>query len=159
MASEIFDCLIDEGEEPKKGMEYIYNLGMAWPIYKNDDDRPGSINNIFDENPKKQDLFVYSQEELDSLDYKPYSISVEEDIIVTDVVSIKHPTEGYHRGYKFTIKESGIRCRCNYPWAFWENSPANLAKIKKYKDEKMKLDKQENFVEKLRGNIDQLSIE
>lgn len=129
----IFDCLIEKGNEPKVGMEYIYNLDMAWPYY---DEERGDI--LGDE--------------------RPYSIKVEKGIIVIDVVSLKHPTEGYHRGYDFTIKDTGQRCHCNYPWAFWENTPENMVKIEKYKIEQFKLDEQEALVDGLLGDIDKLTI-
>jgi len=148
----IFDCLIDSGREPKVGMEYIYDLDMAWPIYGKDDTR----NSSFVEG-KKDDIYVHSQGELDSLSYKPYSIKVKKGIIVTDVESKKRE-DGYHLGYDFTIKDYGIRCHCNYPWAFWENTPDNLMKIEEYKIEQKKLDEQEKLVKRLRNNIDQLSL-
>lgn len=153
----VFDSLIDKGQEPKVGMEYIYVLDMAWPIYRKGDDRPTDLHNIYDKEPKKGDPEVHSQEELDNLSYKPYSIKVKEGIIVIDVVS-KKSDNGYHLGYDFTIKESGIRCHCNYPWAFWENTPENLIKIEEYKVENEKLKEQEKKVKKLRKNIDQLSL-
>ena len=147
----VFDSLIDKGQEPKVGMEYIYDLYMAWPIYSKDDNRLSG----FIEGEKEPE--VNSQEELDNLPYQPYSIKVKEGIIVIDVVS-KKSDDGYHLGYDFTIKESGIRCHCNYPWAFWENTPENLIKIDEYKIEDEKLKKQEKKVKKLRKNINQLSL-
>ena len=147
----MFDSLIDKGQEPKVGMEYIYDLDMAWPIYSKDDNRISG----FIEGEKEPE--VNSQEELDNLPYQPHSIKVKEGIIVIDVVSKKND-DGYHLGYDFTIKDSGIRCHCNYPWAFWENTPDNLVKIEEYKVENEKLKKQEKIVKKLRKNIDQLSL-
>ena len=153
----VFDSLIEKGREPKDGMEYIYALDMAWPIYSRGDDRPADLHNIYDEEPKKGDPEVHSKEELDNLPYKPYSIKVKEGIIVTDVES-KRGEDGYHLGYDFTIKYSGIRCHCNYPWAFWENTPENLIKIDNYMVEQKKFDEQKKLVKKLRNNIDQLSL-
>ena len=128
----MFDSLIEKGQEPKAGMEYIYAIDTAWPYY---DGERGS-------------LFG---------DERPYSIKVKKYIIVTDVESKKRE-DGYHLGYDFTIKDSGIRCHCNYPWAFWENTPENLVKINEYKVEQKKLDEQEKLVKRLRNNIDQLSL-
>ena len=147
----VFDCLIDKGQEPKVGMEYIYALNMAWPIYREDDDRSTYCTD-------EKQVYVNSQEELDSFSYRPHSIKVKKYIIVTDVKS-KNREDGYHLGYDFTIKDSGIRCHCNYPWAFWENTPENLVKIKEYMMEQKKLDEQEKLVERLRNNIDQLSLD
>ena len=152
MASQIFDCLIDDGKEPKSGMEYIYNHNMAWPIYREDDSRSSDFAD------GNKDPEVNSQEELDNLECRPYSIKVKKGIIVTDVISLKHPTEGYHRGYEFTIKESGIRCHCNYPWAFWENTAENIFDIIEYKSELKKLNDQQRLIDRLRKNIDQLTI-
>ncbi len=92
----VFDSLIDKGQEPKVGMEYIYDLDMAWPIYSKDDNRLSG----FIEGEKEPE--VNSQEELDNLPYQPYSIKVKEGIIVIDVVS-KKSDDGYHLGYDFTI--------------------------------------------------------
>ncbi len=147
----IFDCLIDKGREPKAELEYIYVLNMAWPIYREEDERSTYC-------PDEKQVYVNSQEELDSFSYRPHSIKVKEYIIVTDVKS-KKSEDGYHLGYDFTIKDSGIRCHCNYPWAFWENTPENLVKINEYKVEQKKLDEQEKLVKRLRNNIDQLSID
>ncbi len=147
----VFDCLIKKGKEPKVGMEYIYVLHMAWPIYSEDDERSTYC-------PNEKKIYVNSQEELDSLSYQPYSIKVKEGVIVTNVES-KKGEDGYHLGYNFTIKDSGIRCHCNYSWAFWENTPENLVKINEYKVEQKKLDEQEKLVKRLRNNIDQLSLD
>jgi len=121
----VFDCLIDEGREPIVGMEYIYNLNMAWPH----------------EDGKKS----------------MKSIDVENGIIVTDVVAEK-TEDGYHLGYDFTIKKTGQRCHRNYAWAFWENTPENLVKVEKFREEKAKLDEQERLVDELREDIAQLTI-
>jgi len=85
------------------------------------------------------------------------SIDVESGIIVIDVVAEK-AQDGYHLGYDFTIKETGVRCHCNYAWAFWENTPENMVKIEEYREEKDKLDEQEKLVDKLREGIEQLTI-
>lgn len=126
---------------PKEGMEYIYNLGMAWPIYSEDDKRPLDTD--------EPDIMINSKEELDSLDGKPYSIKVKEGIVVTDVSHTE-------RGYEFTIKEMGIRCRTNYPWAFWENTPDNLKNIEEYKKEKRELEKQKLYTYSLLDKINKI---
>lgn len=146
----VLDCLIDNGNEPKVGIEYIYQLDMAWPIYDKDDNRSSYISNEIER-------FVNSQKELDSFSYKPFSIKVNRDIIVIDVTSKKDLESGRHLGYDFTIKDSEIRCHCNYPWAFFENTPENLIKIKEYKEEDKKLDIQKKKVKSLRKNIAQLT--
>jgi hypothetical protein len=153
----VFDSLIENGQEPKVEVEYIYSLDMAWPIYDVNDKRATYMHNsVWDEgSPKK--FSASSQEELDAFEERPYSIKVKKYIIVTDVESKKRE-DGYHLGYDFTIKDSGIRCHCNYPWAFWENTPENLVKINEYRMEQKKLNEQKKLVEKLRNNIDQLSI-
>lgn len=143
----IFDCLIDKGKKPKVGMEYIYNFNMAWPKFE--DGKNGSILN--------NEFTINSKEDFDSLKVKPYSIKIKNGLIVTNVVE-KKSVDGYHLGYDFTIKDFGIRCHCNYPWAFWENTPENLVKIKKYREEKSKLDEQEKMVDVLRKDIEQLTV-
>ncbi len=147
----IFDSLIEKGNEPKVGIEYIYQLDIAWPIYDKDDDRPGSIGNKIGE-PN-----VKSKQELDSFSCKPYSIKINRGAIVIDVTSKKDLESGRHLGYDFTIKDSEIRCHCNYPWAFFENTPENLIKIKEYQEENVKLSIQKNKVDGLRESIAQLT--
>ena len=143
----VFDCLIDKGREPKVGMEYIYNFNMAWPYYEG-----GEGGNISEDG-----ISIYSKEEFDSIKGKPYSINIKNGLIVEDVVAIK-AEDGYHLGYDFTIKDFGVRCHCNYAWAFWENTLENMVKIEEYRKGKAKLDEQEKFVEKLRKDIEQLTI-
>lgn len=137
------DVLVEEikPNPPKEGMEYIYNLDMAWPIYDENDKREDEIGYT---NP-----FITSKEGFDSLDRKPYSISIKEGLIVTDVV--------YNGSrYEFTIKEFGIRCRTNYAWAFWENTPENKIKIEKYRKEKRELEKQQSYTHFLLDKIDKI---
>lgn len=82
------------------------------------------------------------------------SIEVKKGIIVTDVVQTVR--NGWKTGYDFTIKETGQRCHCNYPWAFYENTSENVIKIEEYRREAEKLEQQKKLVEKLRKNIEQL---
>ena len=140
----------NEPNPPKESMEYIYNFNMAWPIYTEEDKRPTIMNHMFDEVKKDTQPRVSSKEELDSMEERPYSITVDEGIIVTDVVYTDD------NGYEFTIKESGIRCRTNYSWAFWENTPTNLIKIEKYRKEKRELEKQQAYTYSLLDKIDKI---
>ena len=122
----VFDCLIDEGKEPKIGMEYFFMNNTATPVQDGCKLRCGG------------------------------SFDVEDGIIVIDVVT--EIRSGRHAGYSFTIKETGERYYSTYPWAFWENTPENLVKIKKYKEENSKLEEQEKLVKGLRKGIEQWTV-
>ena len=64
--------------------------------------------------------------------FKSYSIEVQPGLIVTNVTARKCEN-GNPLGYEFTFKDFGIKCRCNYPWSFWENTLENVSRIKDYK--------------------------
>lgn len=152
MEDEIVEETMDvfEPNPPKEGMEYVYSLDLAWPIYSADDERPTYMHNSVWDKGEPKEFEVNSQEELDSLKERPYSIKVKEGIIVTDVVQREQGD------YEFTIKDNGIRCRCTYNWAFWENTPKNIKRIEKYRKESAKLKKLKKAVNRLRDDIDQI---
>ena len=54
------------------------------------------------------------------------SYPIEEGTIVNNVKKLEN------NSYEFTVKETGEEFSCTYGWAFWENTPENLVKIKIY---------------------------
>ncbi len=79
-------------------------------------------------------------------DNKHKSIPVKRGIIVTNVINTGH-------GYEFTIKETNEKRKSQYTWAFAENTPSNLERIKYYLDKEEEYITARNIMNKARKNV------
>lgn len=75
------------------------------------------------------------------------SVRIKLNTIVNNVVRLDNG------GYEFTIKETGERYSCNYGWAFAENTPENVRKLKKLDKAKEKLNRQDKKVDEMLNNV------
>lgn len=97
---------------------------------------------IDDGNEPKPDMEYYYRFHLVWKKNELKSIAVEPGIIVNNVVSGKN-SRGEHVGYDFTIKGTTEILHCNYGWAFVENTPENMEKLKAALDKRKEIDELE----------------
>jgi len=136
------DPEFETGKEPNKDIDYLYILGEAWPVY------PQGITTIFED--KYERPHIVSREQFDAIHTKYSCIDIDDEVTAIDIVKIGNTS------YEFTIKELNIRCRSNYPWAFFENTPENRPKINEYYRQKKNREELAEIVEVLRNDIAQL---
>lgn len=87
------------------------------------------LDSLIDRGEKPKDIeYVYLHNLVWDIEKFGGGINVHYGSIVTDVV------QNDNFSYEFTLKENGKRYRCNYAWAFAENTPENLELINEFKE-------------------------
>ena len=100
-------------------------------------------------NPKSDMEYIYR---LDMV-WKPNELGgfpILPNSIVKNVVKLPN------NSYEFIVKDTGEKYRCNYGWAFAENTKENIEKIEAYEIEKTKLDLLKLEVDELNDKITKL---
>lgn len=109
----------------------------------------GYFDFLIDENNKKPNPnieYIY-RHDMVWLPNSLKAIKIKINTIVNNVVILDNGS------YEFTVKETGEKYRCNYGWAFAENTPENIKKLKVLDKAKAKLKRQDKKVDKLINDV------
>lgn len=110
------------------------------------------FNNIIDEKnlePKLNTEYIYGLDMIWEID-KLESIQITEGTIVENVI------QEDAGGYSFNIKGEEKKYRCNYGWAFVENTSENKEILSKIEEENKKLKEQELKIKQLKNRLSSL---
>lgn len=99
--------------------------------------------------PKSNTEYIYDLDTVWEIG-KLESIKIEEGKIVENVVQEEAG------GYSFNIKGEEKKYRCNYGWAFIENTKENIELLAKIEEENQKLKEQEMKIKELKNKLTSL---